>query len=106
MNDASVTMETAHADGMQMVKITGEIDAHTAPAVLMTLDQLDATVPTALDLSDVSFIDSSGLRVLMLQSIRFEECGGRLDVSDASHAVDRLLDVAGVSERFYPPDDD
>jgi anti-anti-sigma factor len=103
MDSEEVLVEVAFVDGWTVAQLRGEIDADKAPALLMTLDQLlDRTMPARLDLSGVTFLDSSGLRVLILQYMRFDEAGGRLEISATSSIVSRVLDVGGVAHLFQP----
>jgi anti-anti-sigma factor len=83
------------------VAVRGELDAHTA--TLLT-DHLAVWSPTvselALDLSGVSFIDSSGLRVLIETHQRAVECSYGLVLESPSHTVSRLLEIAGLDGHF------
>jgi len=79
--------------------ITGEIDAETAPALTARLDEmLDPATTACVDLSGVTFMDSSGIRVLVLQFMRFQHSGGHLEISGASSMVRRVFDISGAAE--------
>jgi anti-sigma B factor antagonist len=85
------------------VALAGEIDAHTGPRLTA---QLTATLSAplgdgddlTLDMSEVEFVDSSGLRVLIELHQQRAAAGARLVVQSPSAAVRRLLDVSGVGE--------
>lgn len=79
--------------------LAGEIDAHTAPSLGEALDGTDSTSVT-LDMSGVSFMDSSGLRVIITATERLRERGGDLVLAKPTSTVRRLVDVAGLSEHF------
>jgi anti-anti-sigma factor len=49
-----------------------------------------------LDLSEVTFMDSTGLTTLMDAQKKAEENGWSFSVSRASHAVQRVIELAGV----------
>ncbi len=74
-------------------RLKGELDMATAgdlSALLTTAaDRLD---PVVLDLSGVSFMDSSGLRAL-LRAARSDDCGPVV-VKDPSPQVRRLLEIS------------
>ena len=53
-----------------------------------------------LDLSRVSFIDSSGLRAVLSASNRLEAANGRLVVQGMSGAVERVFEITGLLERY------
>lgn len=83
------------------IGVRGELDAHTATALT---DHLTAWSPAdselVLDLSEVSFIDSSGLRVLIETHQRGAECSHGLVLDSPSHTVRRLLEIAGLDGHF------
>src|SRR3954471_24274975 len=56
-------------------KLASEIDAHTAPELATAMVQLPPG-DVIVDLGDVSFMDSSGLRVLIDVAARAREAGG------------------------------
>jgi anti-sigma B factor antagonist len=49
-----------------------------------------------IDLRHVDFMDSSGLRALLLERRRRERAGGSIELSNPSPLVIRLLEVTGV----------
>ncbi|MEY2581875.1 MAG: anti-sigma factor antagonist [Ilumatobacteraceae bacterium] len=76
-------------------KVSGEIDAHTAPqlaAAMVELPQGNAT----LDVADVSFMDSSGLRVLIDAATRAREAGGDLIIANPTPGIARLIEISGL----------
>ncbi|HEY0520250.1 MAG TPA: STAS domain-containing protein [Ilumatobacteraceae bacterium] len=106
MHDDALIVTIRSVGGTTVAKVSGEIDAHSAPGLLMTLDQmLDPAGRGFIDLSRVTFLDSSGLRILVLQLMRFEEAGGQLEISAASSVVHRVVSVAGLTEVFGLPED-
>lgn len=62
--------------------VHGEVDVYSAPRLREALDHLLAggVAPIVVDLSDVSFVDSTGLGVLVGAHKRLELTGGRLRV--------------------------
>lgn len=78
--------------------VQGEIDMETAPQLRHALaDCLSTDRPCIyLDLTGVSFIDSSGLHALLAAQRRARSLGGDLVVTKRSHQVDRLIAIAGV----------
>lgn len=79
--------------------LSGEIDAHTAPTLATAMVELPSGV-VRLDMADVSFMDSSGLRVLMEATARAREGGGDLVVVRPSAAVARLVEISGLGEQL------
>ena len=80
--------------------LSGEVDAHTAPTLAGAMEALPGGV-VMLDMAGVSFIDSSGLRVLMEASTRARQGGGDLVVVSPSPAVARLVEISGLGEQIH-----
>jgi anti-sigma B factor antagonist len=77
--------------------ISGEIDAHTAPQISAAVADSDAP-SLEIDLSDVQFVDSSGLRALIEAHQQFEANGGSLTLVRPSAVVTRLFEISGVGD--------
>ena len=85
------------------ITVCGEIDLSTA-------DDLDGAIREAedteigqivVDLSDLAFLDSSGLSVLLQASARSREDGNRLSFVPSKHEiVTRLIALTGTGEMF------
>jgi len=88
--------------GTVRVVVTGEVDVATADAVEQAVQGVSAAGPDAilLDLSGVTFIDSTGLRILLTLARTSRENGNRLAMI-TSPPVDRVIDLADV-RRFLP----
>jgi anti-sigma B factor antagonist len=85
-------------DGIARLRVGGELDAHSAPEFAEAFDPaVAAGAAVEVDLTDVTFIDSSGLAALIGVRQRVLDAGGSLVVSAASHAAMRLFEIAGVS---------
>jgi anti-sigma B factor antagonist len=84
------------------VALRGEVDAATAHKLADTLDALvdDGAKLVVLDASDVEFLDSSGLRVIVNTGVKLSNAGGRLLIEGMSGAVQRVLEVSGLLEQY------
>jgi len=79
--------------------ISGEIDHHGAREIMNALDrEIDAALPNLLelDLSGVTFMDSSGIAVLLRARRRLSELDGKLIVHSIPAQPRKVLDAAGV----------
>ncbi len=91
------------------VRIRGEIDHHTAVSIRQGIDTLlfeRQPKKLILDLSAVSFMDSSGLGLIMGRVSVMRELGGTLTVWDPSRETRKILDLAGMDRLLsieYPP---
>jgi anti-sigma B factor antagonist len=84
-----------HDDGV-VVCAVGEIDASTCCRLDEVLLSLDEARPALVDLSGVTFMDSTGLRVLIdHHSARADDRSG-LMIRNPSQPVRRLLEISGL----------
>jgi anti-sigma B factor antagonist len=97
MSELGSQLEIAATDdGWRLI---GEIDAHTAPGLSAAMTTLpDGMV--RVDMAGVSFMDSSGLRVLMEAMTRAREHGGDLVIAHPSASVARLIEISGLGEQL------
>nr|WP_296067970.1 STAS domain-containing protein [uncultured Actinoplanes sp.] len=82
------------------VGVGGEVDSDTSPELFDFLqDVADAgAVQVVLDLTDVTFMDSSGLGVLMVWFKQLGARGGRLCVAAVRPPVEYVLRVSAVDQ--------
>ena len=78
------------------LRVRGEIDAHSASALGDALRAASGDVD--LDLADVDFVDSSGLRVLIESHQLLEARGDTLTIVDPPPAVQRMFELSVVDE--------
>lgn len=89
-----------HGDAL-VVRVRGEIDHHCAVSVRTGIDDVLATNRpdrVFLDLSEVDFMDSSGLGLIMGRFALVRRYGGKLAVADPSPAVLKMLHLAGMEK--------
>ena len=89
-------------DGGALLRVEGEIDLMSAPELEHALREGIAVGGTLVaDLREVSFIDSTGLRVLLQAREQAASAGGELRLALAGGgAVERLLELSGVMDLF------
>lgn len=81
--------------------LDGELDHHRAREILAELDrQIDLELPRrlTLDLGGVSFMDSSGIAVLLRASRRMKELDGTLRVVHVPQQAAKVLRTAGLDK--------
>jgi anti-sigma B factor antagonist len=93
---------TRHDGGRTVITMDGELDLANAPSLTETIesDELAAAEIVVLDLQGLTFLDSTGLRVILAAR---ELCGRRdqeFAVTPGSPQVQRLLSVTGVGEHL------
>ena len=91
-------------DGILVLRVSGQIDSTTGPELNDKLDQVIAQghVYLVLDLSDVPYMSSAGLRVLSvaLKSIRAAEPSGDLCLTGLSKTVAHAFRISGFNQVF------
>ena len=85
-----------HVDGSVVVRLRGHFDVATAPSVWTALEQSIADGDRlVLDLGNVTFIDSSGLSVL-LRAFQVLGPDGSLVIKSPTEQARRLFETSGV----------
>jgi len=95
-------LSTTRAGACAVVSVGGEIDPGTASelsnAALSAMQEIGPSL--VLDLSGVTFMDSTGLKVLLAVHQRAQLAGGRLVLAGATRPVLRVVSITGLDETF------
>jgi|SRR5215212_7993712 len=85
-----------------VLPLEGEIDLHVSPRVAMSLGQMLKNKPARLvvDLTRVSYIDSSGLAVLIEGMQGVEEYGGMFAIAGMQETVRSIFEIARLDQVF------
>lgn len=96
--------ETVDGDGALRVALIGELDIAVADAVEQRLRQhREDGRPVRLDLSELDFIDSSGVQTVVLGLKHARRSGHELEVDRrVSSSVERLIDMMGIGAQLWP----
>ena len=87
--------------GRQVVHVAGALDLATSDAVEAALrSAFDAGAPVRLDLSEVTFLDSSGMRGVLRAYRLAQERNAVFEVVPGPPAVQRVLHITGVDARL------
>jgi anti-anti-sigma factor len=91
--------EREHA-GVHTLTLAGELDIASAPTLHAAVDRLRtaATRGITIDLSELKFIDSTGLAAIVLAGKVCEQHGYRFSLIPGSPAVQRLFELTGLIE--------
>jgi len=87
-------------DAVGLVELVGEVDLYTAPRFKEDLVALvdEGATTIIVDLSQVTFIDSTALGVVISGVKRLHEVDGRLLVVADSRPVTRILGITGLDK--------
>lgn len=86
-------------NGVLLVVCEGELDLHSAKRYRETIDaELARTEAKYLvfDMAQVTFIDSSGLGMILGRYQKVQRCGGRTALCGIRAELDRMLEVSGL----------
>lgn len=96
-----LTVESSEHDGALVVALAGEFDLASAQLVDEELARAQESYSVVvLDLSQVTFMDSTGLHVVLRVDERMHEAGSTLRVVPGSAQVQRLFQLTGATERL------
>ena len=100
--DIPFRLEQETVDGRQRVAVAGEIDMQSAPVLEGALNDACAAARTIeLDLHEVSFIDSSGIRAILAAKASCAENDVELLMVPSRHPVPhRVFELSGLLDRL------
>jgi anti-anti-sigma factor len=93
--------------GLVHVALRGELDLSTVGKVQDELRRVEAGAPpvVVLDLSKLTFLDSTGLRCVVTADERARDAGRRLVVVRGPEPVQRVFAITRLEERLEIVDD-
>ena len=83
-----------------LLQLSGELDHHGAKDALRQVERaIDAALPVklVLDLAGITFMDSSGIALILRSQQRMQLIDGTLLVCGVQPQAKRVLDAAGIS---------
>lgn len=97
-------VEARHEGRARVLKLSGELDVASSGALEQSVDEVSDYDRLVIDLSDLEFIDSTGLSVLVAAHQQAVAAGREFCVVQGSGQVQRLLALAGLEERLTVAD--
>jgi anti-anti-sigma factor len=89
---------------MVCIALAGELDLAVAPELVSCLDQVRTTSSVVrLDLSELSFMDSTGLGTVLTAVLDARREGWQLEIHPGlARPVARIVELAGVAPYLWP----
>ena len=86
-----------------VLRLTGELDLASTPIFERALEdaELDTAPLVVLDLDELEFVDSTGLRIILLAHERSRERGQEFAITPGSPQVQRLLSITSVTDHLH-----
>ena len=79
------------------IAVSGRVDTVTAPELAAALKFGDATC-VVIDLANVPYMSSAGLRLLLAAHKKMLGKGGELQIANVQETVREVLDITGFSD--------
>jgi anti-anti-sigma factor len=98
--EQGLRFEVAQSGAGEPVRLTGELDLSSVPEFYERISELANGGRLVLDLSGLTFLDSSGLRALLQLSQQAKDEGFELALVRPSEVVERLLELTGVDRQL------
>jgi anti-anti-sigma factor len=105
MEEEQLVVTTTRDGDRATVALAGELDISSAPQVADELERLaegDDIRAVVVDVSQLTFVDSTGLRVILAGRERLQAAGATLTLEGASGVVDRVLEMTGLRGLLVP----
>jgi anti-anti-sigma factor len=103
---ALLNVDTESADGQARISLSGELDISSAARVEDELSSLQAQSPKmlVLDLRELEFMDSTGLRLIVRADEAARAGGTRFVIVRGPEAVQRVFQIVGLDTRLEMAD--
>ena len=100
--DGDLEVIVSSAEARHEVRLLGELDMSTAPRLRDELARLtsDGARLVTLDLSDLAFIDSTGLSTLITALKHLRQQGGDLALRSPTPGTRKVLEITGLTQVF------
>ena len=102
VNPGELHVSVSGAQPKYEMRLLGELDMSTAPQLREELLRLasDGASMVTIDLSELAFVDSTGLSVLITGLKRLRQQGGELVLRSPTPGTRRVLEITGLTEVF------
>ena len=94
-------MTSLNKDGKMICCLSGEIDHHSSRNIRDSIDKLiiqNRPKVLVLDLSEIAFMDSSGLGLVLGRYRKMKECAGEMFLCNTNERTLKILKMAGVDK--------
>jgi anti-sigma B factor antagonist len=97
-----LTIATSEVEGCTVVTVAGELDIHTAPSLQSAISELidHGVHDLVVDLSQVDFIDSTGLGVLVAGLKKARALHGSLELVCHQDRLLKVFRITGLLDDF------
>jgi anti-anti-sigma factor len=93
-------VQVFQSDDVTIIRLKGELDLSTAPQLRHELAERSkpGMAKLVLDVTELSFMDSVGLSILVAGHKKAMDLGGSLVIQNPTARVQRLIEISGLTE--------
>ena len=101
IDDRGITVLWEIEGAVALMTLKGELDAHSSPILEpLFIDLVNVGARSlVIDMTDVDFVDSSGLRALILARSQFDS-SEPITLRSPQKSTTRLLEISGLTDQF------
>jgi len=98
----TLSIETEDTQGVSVMKVKGRVDSETAPDLDHALSKLQKAGKTkiVLNLQEVDFLSSAGLRAMVKALKGAQSSGGDVRLASVSEPIEVILRTVGMLQMF------
>ena len=98
MTVPSFDLRVVRTDRRMHIAPCGELDIATAPQLEQAVSEATAGAVSelVLDLRELTFMDSTGLRALAQANVKAEQAGTELSIWRGPRQIERVLEISGL----------
>ena len=80
------------------IKLGGKLDTNTSPELDSKMNELEGMEEVIIDMKELDYISSAGLRVLLAIKNMLEEKGRQLEIHNVNEVITEVFNVTGFSD--------
>jgi anti-anti-sigma factor len=98
MTAPTFELRVVRSDSRTHIAPSGELDIATAPQLEQAISEAtsEPVSELVLDLRELTFMDSTGLRTLAQANVKAEQAGTALSILRGSRQIERVLEISGL----------
>lgn len=97
MNNPELKVEQQKDNGTLLCKLSGWLDPNTSPDLLCKVDLTGVNL-LVFDMSNVEYVFSSGLRVMLILQKMIEDTGGKIRLINVPEQIRSVFEDTGLDK--------
>jgi anti-sigma B factor antagonist len=102
MENIRISSRVRETEGLPVIDVSGEVDIYTTPQFKEAVNEIlqQGHIHIIINLTDVSYMDSSGFGTLLSATKRLRPQNGGIYLVGCNEAVSRMLDITRLNTIF------